>query len=66
MLYEQNLEKSEQRERARQILEEYKRIEKGIKFHKMKLNSNTVVYCKNQDQLERYILKQKKGLVCRA
>lgn len=66
MLYEQHLEKSEQRERARQVLEEYKRIEKETKLHKIQLNRNTVVYCKNRDQLERYILKQKKGLVCRA
>ena len=54
MLYDQNLEYSEQRERAKKMLEECKKEEKKYNLHEVRLNKNTVVYCKNEDQIEKY------------
>ena len=65
MLYDQNLEYSEQRECAKKMLEEYKKVEKKTKLHSIRLNKNTVVYCKNEDQIEKYKKKEKETLVFR-
>ena len=65
MMYYQNLEYAAQREYAKQILEEYKKVEKKSKLHKVRLNKNTVVYCKNKDQIEKYKKKEKETLVFR-
>ena len=54
MLYDQNLEYSEQRERAKKMLEECKKEEEKYNLHEVRLNKNTVVYCKNEDQIEKY------------
>ena len=64
-MYYQNLEYAAQREYAKQILEEYKKVEKKSKLHKVRLNKNTVVYCKNKDQIEKYKKKEKETLVFR-
>lgn len=64
-MYDQNLEYSDQRERAKKMLDEYKKVEKKTKFHSIRLNKNTVVYCKNEDQIEKYKLKEKETIVCR-
>lgn len=53
------------REHARELLEEYKKIEKKSKLHEVRLNKNTVVYCKNKDQIEKYQRKEKENIVCR-
>lgn len=53
------------RECARALLEEYKKIEKKSKLHEVRLNKNTVVYCKNKDQIEKYKRKEKESIVCR-
>lgn len=65
MLYDQNLEYAELRERAKKMLEEYKKVEKKSKLHEVRLNKNTVVYCKNKDQIEKYQRKEKETIVCR-
>lgn len=65
MLYDQNLEYAQMREHARELLEEYKKIEKKSKLHEVRLNKNTVVYCKNKDQIEKYQRKEKETIVCR-
>lgn len=65
MLYDQNLEYAAQREYAKQILDKYKEVENKTTFHSMRLNKNTVVYCKNEDQLEKYQRKEKETIVCR-
>lgn len=65
MLYDQNLEYAQMREHARELLEEYKKIEKKSKLHEVRLNKNTVVYCKNKDQIEKYKRKEKESIVCR-
>lgn len=65
MLYDQNLEYAELRERAQKKLEEYKKVEKETKLHSIRLNKNTVVYCKNEDQIEKYKRKEKETIVCR-
>ena len=65
MLYDQNLEYSEQREKAKHLLQKYKEVEKKTKLHSIRLNKNTVVYCKNEDQLEKYQRKEKETIVCR-
>lgn len=65
MLYDQNLEYAQMREHARELLEEYKKIEKKSKLHEVRLNKNTVVYCKNKDQIEKYKKKEKETIVCR-
>lgn len=65
MLYDQNLENSQLREHAKELLEEYKKVEKRSKLHEVRLNKNTVVYCKNKDQIEKYQRKEKETIVCR-
>lgn len=65
MLYDQNLEYAQMRECARELLKEYKKIEKKSKLHEVRLNKNTVVYCKNKDQIEKYKKKEKETLVFR-
>lgn len=65
MLYDQNLEYAQMREHAHELLEEYKKIEKKSKLHEVRLNKNTVVYCKNKDQIEKYQRKEKESIVCR-
>lgn len=65
MLYDQNLEYAQMREHARKLLEEYKKIEKKFKLHEVRLNKNTVVYCKKKDQIEKYKKKEKETLVFR-
>lgn len=65
MLYDQNLEYAQLREHARELLKEYKKVEKKTKFYKVKLNKNTVVYCKNEDQIEKYKRKERETIVCR-
>lgn len=65
MLYDQNLENSQLREHAKELLEEYKKVEKKSKLHKVRLNKNKVVYCKNKDQIEKYKRKEKESIVCR-
>lgn len=65
MLYDQNLENSQLREHAKELLEEYKKVEKKSKLHEVRLNKNTVVYCKNKDQIEKYKRKEKETIVCR-
>lgn len=65
MLYDQNLENSQLREHAKELLEEYKKVEKKSKLHEVRLNKNTVVYCKNKDQIEKYKRKEKESIVCR-
>lgn len=65
MLYDQNLEYAEQRERAKHLLQKYKEVEKKTKLYSIRLNKNTVVCCKNEDQLEKYKRKEKETIVCR-
>lgn len=64
-MYDQNLEYSEQREKAKNLLQKYKEVEKKTKLHSIRLNKNTVVCCKNEDQLEKYQRKEKETIVCR-
>lgn len=65
MLYDQNLENAKMRERAKELLEEYKKVEKKCKLHEVRLNKNTVVFCKKKDQIEKYKRKEKESLVFR-
>lgn len=65
MLYDQNPGNSQLREHAKELLEEYKKVEKKSKLHEVRLNKNTVVYCKNKDQIEKYQRKEKETIVCR-
>ena len=65
MLYDQNLENAKMRERAKELLDECKKAERKYKLHEVRLNKNTVVYCKNKDQLEKYKRKEKETIVCR-
>lgn len=65
MLYDQNLENAKMRERAKELLEECKKAERKYKLHEVRLNKNTVVYCKNEDQIEKYKRKEKETIVCR-
>ena len=65
MLYDQNLENAKMRERAKELLDECKKAERKYKLHEVRLNKNTVVYCKNEDQLEKYQRKEKETIVCR-
>lgn len=65
MLYDQNPGNSQLREHAKELLEEYKKVEKKSKLHEVRLNKNTVVYCKNKDQIEKYKRKEKETIVCR-
>lgn len=53
------------RERAKELLEEYKKVEKKSKLHEVRLNKNTVVYCKKKAQIEKYKKKEKETLVFR-
>lgn len=46
MLYDQNLEYSQMRKHAKELLEEYKKIEKKCELHEVRMNKNTAVYCK--------------------
>lgn len=50
----QNIDEVELGDRAMRLLLQYKEKEKQTKFHKERLNKNTVVYCKNKDNIERY------------
>lgn len=50
----QNIDEVELRDRAMRLLLQYKEKEKQTKFYKERLNKNTVVYCKNKDNIERY------------
>lgn len=50
----QNIDEVELRDRAMRLLLQYKEKEKRTKFHKERLNKNTVVYCKNKDNIARY------------
>lgn len=65
MLYDQNLENAKMREYARGLLEEYKRVEKKTKLHEFRLNKNTIVYCKDKANFEKYKRKEKETIVCR-
>ena len=65
MLYEQNLENNEMRERAQKLLTEYKRIENKTKLHECRINKNTVVYCKDKSNIDKYKRKEKETIVCR-
>ena len=42
------------REKAMIVLEKAKEYEKKTMLHKLQINKNTVVYCKNEDRLEDY------------
>lgn len=42
------------REKALLVLEKAKAYEKKTKLHKLQINKNTIVYCKNEDRLEDY------------
>lgn len=50
----QNIDEVKLRDRAMRLLLQYKEKEKQTKFYKERLNKNTVVYCKNKDNIERY------------
>ena len=65
MLYDQNLENAKMRERAKELLDECKKAERKYKLHEVRLNKNTVVYCKKKDQIEKYKKKEKETLVFR-
>lgn len=65
MLYDQNLENAKMREHAKELLEEYKKAERKYKLHEVRVNKNTVVYCKKKDQIEKYKRKEKENIVCR-
>ena len=65
MLYDQNLENAKMRERAKELLDECKKAERKYKLHEVRLNKNTVVYCKKKDQIEKYKKKEKETIVCR-
>lgn len=51
----QNVDEVELRDRAARLLQKYKEAEKKIIFHKEKLNKNTIVYCKNKENIEIYL-----------
>lgn len=40
--------------RAEKALENMKKYEKSIKLHRARINSRTIVYCKNEDRIEQY------------
>lgn len=40
--------------RAEKALEKMKKYEKSIKLHSARINSRTIVYCKNEDRIEQY------------
>ena len=42
------------REKAIIVLEKAKEYEKRTKMHKLQINKNTIVYCKNESKLEDY------------
>lgn len=42
------------REKALIALEKMKKYEKSIKLHEVKIDSRTMVYCKNEDRIEQY------------
>lgn len=65
MLYDQNLENNKMLERAQNLLQEYKQVEKEIKLHEYRLNSRTIVYCKDKSNFEKYKRKEKEKMVCR-
>lgn len=44
----------ELKNRAGKILADYKKAEKKIKFHSAKIGKNTVVFCKNKENIEKY------------
>lgn len=48
------IEEYEQRCSAYIELQKLKEEEKKTKFHKEKFGNNTIVYCKNKDNLTRY------------
>lgn len=49
-----NEEELEERSKAFILLQKLKAQEKKTRFHKEQLNNNTVVYCKNRDNLRLY------------
>lgn len=57
-------DKNEIREQAKDLLIKYKLAEQKLKFHKLKLNEKTTVYCKNEKDLLKYKLKEKEDKVC--
>ena len=65
MLYDQNLENAKMREHAQELLEEYKKVEGNTKMYEMRLNKNTVVYCKDKTNFNKYKRKEKEAIVCR-
>lgn len=65
MLYDQNLENAKMREYAQGCLKEYKKIEENTEMHKFRLNKNTIVYCKDKSNFEKYKRKEKETIVCR-
>lgn len=64
MLYEKDLEAVAMREQAKKHLEKYKKIEKGFDLHECRINSKTIVYCKNKENIDKYKRKEKESIVC--
>lgn len=45
---------NDERTRAEKTLEKMKKYEKSIKLHEARIDSRTIVYCKNEDRIEQY------------
>lgn len=64
MIYERNLESYEHSKKAKKVLDGLKEIEEQTALHECRINSKTVVYCKNKNNIDKYKLKQKREIVC--
>lgn len=49
-----NLDETELRDRAQKLLANYKKAERKTKFYSERINKNTVVFCKNKENIEKY------------
>lgn len=53
-MYVHNSELYEIKKKDKKALIGMKEIEKDIDFHSEKINKNTIVYCKNKENIEKY------------
>lgn len=49
-----NLDETELRDRAQKLLANYKKAERKTKFYSERINKNTVAFCKNKENIEKY------------
>ncbi len=47
-------EKAISKSKSRDMLEKFKKKEKNIKFHTKRINSKTIVFCKNKERISEF------------